>query len=333
MPLIIHIRKLIIIMLMCLAFALSGCGVPPAQEPDDAPPPAPAPVPTPVQEPEKEKAPAGSYRWEIADKRADKVPLNGKYLLDYPTSWGAPDDWAEQFWFEIFDDYILLSDALTDDDGIVEIDQFEGLTWICFVGSTDRSGDGPQNYYLYETGVFVREAYSSDLFSTISNAYNLTYKREDILLEERQWQEASESEKALLEFDPKALYLDKTFGEVSKAFPDLYYAWYEEGGAYFRSDKADKYFLIGAFWDGDEPPDDLQIYGYGARAKNMFPNMGAWVFKDEIMRVADTFYECYDYDRFYFTYQGHGFNCTYGESFDITPNTLVMVHKLQGEDG
>ena len=314
-----------LVFILCLTIAITGCGNPPVQEQEDPPT---IPVSEPKKEPEKEKIPPGFYKWEIVDKRIDKIPLNGKYLLDVQPWTGAPDGWAEQFYFEIFDDYIFLSDALISRGGVAEIDQLEGTTWICFIDSENRFN--PLNFYLYKPGVFVKETIWSDLYNEHSNEYSLTYKKEEILLEERQKQDASETEKALLEFDPSTFYLDKTFGEVRDIYPDLQYCGYESGSTVFHSVKEEKYFRISAGWS-DEPPAEMEIVGFGASAKTIFPNMGAWVFKEEVRRVADTFFG-EGYYRLYFTYQGYGFYCEYEDSFDISPNTLVMVYKLKDED-
>jgi len=271
------------------------------------------------------------YRYEIIDKREAKVSLEGKYLLDYESPWG-PEGWEEQFYFEIFDDHIIVSNSLVRQDGVVEIAPHEGLTWVCF---TDTMVDGwyrsPLNFYLYKPGVFIMESYYSAIFNEHSNASHLTYKSEDLIYEEQHEQKASESERALLAFDPDTFYLDKTYGDVKKLFPDLHCEWYESGSLVYYTEKGDKYFRI---WSGiddlDNPPAEMEVYGFGTKAKNIFYNMGAWIFKEEVRRIADTYSE--GYDSLTFTYQGYEFKSYYKESYDITPNSLVMVGEIYRED-
>ena len=271
-----------------------------------------------------------SFRWEIVDKRTDKVPLNGKYLLDYESSYG-PNDWLESFWLELFDDYILVGKALIDHEGIVEIDQHEGLTWLCFLDSADRWGNNSLYFYLYTPGVIIKGTSHDDLFNVHSNDYSLVYKRDDLIFEEMHGQEANENNMALLDFDPTSFYLDKTIGEIYSVFPDVHCCYYESGSLVYHSEEADKYFRIAAgVKDPDNPPDEMEIYGFGSSAKKIFPNMGTWVFKEEVRNITDYCFE--GLNELFFEYQGYSFSCTYEDSFDITPNTKVMVRKTWSED-
>ena len=327
--------KILLLICMCLALAIGGCGGTPADEPGTDGPPSPAPEN--VQDEEQAHtttvAPLNSYRWEIDDKRSDKTPIHGRYLLDYQLPEGI-DNWAERYFLEIYDDCIFIGNALTDHEGTVEIDRHEGLTWICFLGTVDSNWGSPLNFYIFKPGVIIQEAAKSDLFNVHSNAYSLVYKREDILLEERQGQGVSESEsvKALLGFDPSGFDLDKTIGEIRAKHPDLHCDRYESGSLVYYSELADKHYRIYAGVDDlDNPPSDMEVYGFGTRAKNIFPNMGAWVFKEEIRSIADRYYE--GLDTLDFTYQGYDFTCSHMDSYDMTPNTLVMVHKTYEEEG
>jgi len=288
----------------------------------DGPPEPEAEKPSVPQKDEKD-----FYRYEIVDKRLDKVSLEGKYFRDTGSPWNSYG-WDEEYYFEIFDDHIIVSNSLVQHDGVVEIAQHEGLTWVCFTDAmVDDWYRGPLNLYLYKPGVLIMESFLSDIFNEHSNASYLTYKREDLIYEEQHEKEAQEREKALLDFDPDTFYLDKTYGEVKKLFPDLHCEWYESGSFVYYTKRGDKYFRIGAgIEDLDNPPDEAEIYGFGAKAKTIFYNMGAWIFKEEVRRIADTYWE--GYDTLTFTYQGYVFTVYYEESYDITPNALVMVNEL-----
>ena len=330
--------KILLLVCMSLALAIGGCGGPPADEPGTEGPPSPEPVQEQDEEEDEGQAPMAhpdSYRWEVEDKRADKTPLDGKYLLDCQLPEG-PDDWAERHYLEIHEDCIFIGNAMASHGGTAVIGQHEGLTWICFPGAGDGNGGSPLNFYLYRPGVIIKESSNSDLFNVHTNAYYLVYKREDILLEERQGQGASGngsgSVKALLGFDPASFGLDTTIGEIRRLYRDLHCEWYESGSLVYYSGAADKYYRINAGVDDpDAPPDDMKVNGYGSKAKNIFPNMGAWVFKEEIRGIADRY--CEGLDTLDFTLEGYDFTCRHKDSYDMTPDTLVMVHETYVEEG
>ena len=328
--------KILLLVCMCLALAIGGCGGPPGDEPGTDGPPLPVPVQEQDEEVDEEPAPLpppDSYRWEVEDRRVDKTPLEGKYLLDYQLPEG-PDNWVERCYLEIHEDCIFVGNALISHGGAAVIGQHEGLTWICFLGPADSGGESVLNFYLYRPGVIIQEAAKSDLFNVHTNAYSLVYKKEDILLKERQGQGASESEsiKALLSFDPSGFDFDKTIGEIRTKYPDLHCEWYESGSLVYYSGAADKYYRIQAGVDDpDNPPGEMEVYGYGSKAKNIFPNMGAWVFKEEIRGIAESYYE--GLDTLDFTLEGYNFTCRHKDSYDLTPDTVVMVYKSYVEEG
>ena len=280
--------------------ASCACDKAPAEEPEAEPPTLETTAPI-VEEPEPD-----FYTYEIVDKRAVKTPFTGKYAYMH----------IEDQWFELFEDHAVVSSALAKGDGVLELEEIEGMIWLRFSGAElERC---LANRLLSAGG----DTIAVELEATVGSGWS------EAFFEVKEIQEATEAEMELLYFDSETFYLGKAFGEIEDMYPDLEFEYQLAGGDYYYSEQADMYFVFpGWYPDGEER--NIETVAFGARAIEMFPNMGARVFKAEVERIIgrEILSGRYEYEapQVLMGLQGYSFSYDVTDSLDILPDTMVFV--------
>ena len=136
----------------------------------------------------------------------------------------------------------------------------------------------------------------------------------------------NESTNSLLYFDPSSLFFGSAVKELKAAFSDLEKKEPYMNPIVYYSKESDISFF-GWADDGSTNEESIRIREIRAPAKTVFPNMGEQVLRSEIEKIIgeDLNIEMYGEMIAYFSYQGGVFTYSAEDSYDLFPETSLLV--------
>jgi hypothetical protein len=314
--------------IVVLLLSLCACGQTKVDESSVNEPPGPESIEEGAPE---ETFPDGAY--EIRDNRARKTSLLGKYEYQSGIARYLPEE--EREYFEIFDGYAILKSSWEDQrDGkrIIEIDEYEGITWLCF-GREDLSVS-LHLFYSADLKDFVFE--DADARPSSGNIYRKTGQEpnpvapiHDILPDD------------VFEIDSsKLIWFGKTYSEINRDNPNMELRLYLSDISRTEADPpalefyyAKREGLYFGFHCWEMGFDDASLTAIGAPVTEIFPNIKDRLFTYElgtfIGERPQTEKDEYQGQRVKFRYQGYDFWYYTKNSFDLFPEMTLFVKPIE----